>query len=334
MTGTAATRIGVVTPLYNAADFIVETVESVLAQLAPGDVYVVVDDGSTDGGAELLAPYAGRLTLIRQDNAGEAAAVNRGVAALDTPVAGVVNADDPILPGLLDAIRAAFAADATLAGAYPDWRRIDESGRTLSEHRTREFDYAALLGEHLCIPGPGAFFRPTLMHGETIRDARAFGVTDYDFWLRFARANRNIVRVPQTLATWRSHAGGGTVTLADKRQAEARVEMIARYLARPDLPADARALAAQARSAAYYNAALVGLRGAGVPALRYALSSFAARLNWPRDIPRAQRRSLLRLAYASAQPLSGGLHGLLDPLLAPRHRRRAVVEQTFGVTPA
>lgn len=328
---TNSIRIGVVTPFYNAADFIVETVESVLAQLAPGDLYVVVDDGSQDGGADLLAPYVGRLTLIRQDNEGEAAAVNRGVAALDTQVVGVVNADDPILPGLLDTMRSAFADDATLAGAYPDWRRIDAKGRTLSEHRTRAFDYAALLGEHLCIPGPGAFFRPALMANEPIRDPRASGVTDYDFWLRFARANRNIVRVPKILATWRSHAGGGTVTLADKRQAKARVDMIERYLARADLPADAHALADQARSAAFYNAALVGLRGAGVPVLRYTLASFAARLNWPRDIPRTQRRSVLRLAYASAQPLSGALHAMLDPLLPPRHRRRTVVEQTFGV---
>lgn len=331
MTDTAP-RIGVVTPLYNAAGFIVETVESVLAQLAPGDCYVVVDDGSKDGGAELLSRYAGRLTLIRQRNAGEAAAVNRGIAEVEVPIVGVINADDPILPGLLDAVRDAFTRDPTVAGVYPDWRRIDAQGNTLSEQQTRAFDYSALLGEHLCIPGPGAFFRPALMANEPIRDPRAYGITDYDFWLRFALANRNIQRLPGVLATWRSHPTGGTVTLADRRQAEARIEIVERYLARPDLPADAIALREQARSAAYYNAALVGLRGVGVPALRYTLASFAAKPIWPRSIPRSQRRSLLRLAYASAQPLSGALHSLLDPVLPPPRRRQAVVQQRFGVS--
>lgn len=331
MTQTASPRLGVVTPLYNAAPFIVETAHSVLAQLRPDEPYIVVDDGSTDGSADLLAQFAPRITLLRQTNQGEATAVNRGVAACDSPIVGVVNADDPILPDLLDAVRAAFAADAALAGAYPDWRRIDSHGRALSERKTRAFDHVALLAEHDCIPGPGAFFRPALMGAEPIRDARAFGVTDFDFWLRYTRANRKVARLPAVMATWRSHPAGATVTHADRRQAEARIAMIERYLARSDLPADARAVAAQARSAAYYNAALVGLRGAGVPAWRYALASYAARLVWPADVAPMQRRSPARLAYAAAQPLSGALHGLCDPLLAPRWRRRAVIEQTFGL---
>ena len=82
---TNSIRIGVVTPFYNAADFIVETVESVLAQLAPGDLYVVVDDGSQDGSADLLAPYVGP-DIDPQTTGSEAAAVNRGVAAPRHPV--------------------------------------------------------------------------------------------------------------------------------------------------------------------------------------------------------------------------------------------------------
>ena len=81
-----------------------------------------------------------------------------------------------------------------------------------------------------------------------------------------------------------------------------RVDMIERYLARADLPADAHALAVT-RSAGLMQRSLA----CGALACRRCATRWrhAARFNWPRDIPRTQRRSVLRLAYASAQPLRG-----------------------------
>ena len=114
-----------VTPVYNAKAFISETVESVLAQTIGEFEYIVVDDGSTDGTAELLATqYDGAITVIRQENAGEAAAVNRGVAAARTDIVCVVNADDPVLPGLLEASLQMFEMFPEISGTYPDWNVV------------------------------------------------------------------------------------------------------------------------------------------------------------------------------------------------------------------
>jgi len=329
MPAPSAPPLAVVTPLYNAAAYVVETAESVLAQLRPGDRYVVVDDGSSDGSAALLTPFAGQLTLVRQRNQGEIAAVNAGVAASGCAIVGVVNADDPILPGLLDAMRETFAAAPGLVGAYPDWRRIDAHGRLIAEMKTRPFSQEALVCEHHCLPGPGAFFRPDALAGEPVRDPRAEGVSDYDMWLRLSLRGP-IARVPQTLASWRSHPAASTFTLPGGALARAKIAAIERFFARNDLPAEVRGWRSRALSAAYYNAALLGLRHSGVPALRYALASYAARLAWPEDVPRQQRRSLSRLLYASLQPLSGGVHAALSPLLPAGLRRRAVLEQTFA----
>ncbi|MGD9814816.1 MAG: glycosyltransferase [Hyphomonadaceae bacterium] len=328
----AMLKLSIITPVHNAARFIAETAASVVAQLGEGDEYIVVDDGSTDTSVAALGPYRERITLLQQANQGEIAAVNRGVAAARHEVVGVINADDPILPGLLDAMRAAFAAAPDLAGAYPDWRRIDDRGRTLAEIRTREFSQEALICEHHCLPGPGAFFRPGALGGEPPRDPRAHGISDYDMWLRLSLKGR-IVRVPRTLATWRSHGGASTFTLPGGELARTKIAAIERFFARDDLPAEMRAWRPRALSAAYYNAALLGLRHSGVPAWRYALASYAARLTWPRHVPRQQRRSLTRLLYASLQPAAGSLHEALSPLLPPRFSRRAVLEQTFATTP-
>jgi glycosyltransferase involved in cell wall biosynthesis len=271
------------------------------------------------------------VRVVTQPNQGEIAAVNRGVAEVSADIVGIVNADDPVLPGLLDAVRTAFACDPDLAAVYPDWVRIDAEGREIVTVRTCEFDYGVLLAQHMCIPGPGAFFRRSMLPDEAVRDALAPGLSDYDFWLRYGRRGAKIARLPAVLATWRSHDAGTTFVAQGAGMARAKIAVVERLLDLPDLPQQVREMRDQALSAAYYHAALVGLRGSGVPALRYALLSYWLKPRWPRDVLPHQRRSLPHLVYAAAQPVSGALHRAVDPLLPPRYRRRAVLNQTFGL---
>ena len=328
--------IAIVTPLYNAAAFIDQTLASVAGQRTAGDEHLVVDDGSTDGGGDLVAAKIASdgqsgLRLLRQANAGEAAAVNAGVAATGAEIVGIVNADDPILPGLLDAVREAFADDPGLAAVYPDWVMIDQHGATVATIRTLEYDYTVMLAQHMCIPGPGAFFRRLALGAEPVRDSAAAGISDFDFWLRLGLHGARMRRLPQPLASWRSHRGGATYYSQSPELAGSKIAMIDRLFARRDVPGPIRALERQAKSAAAYHAALVGLRSPGVPALRYAFASFRLLARWPADVLPHQRRSLIHLAYASLQPMSGTLHELAGPLLPPHYRRQAVLDQTFGI---
>ena len=74
-------RIGIVTPAFNAGSWIGDTIRSVLAQSYPDWALLVVDDGSTDATAEIVAGFSdSRIRLIRQANAGVSAARNRGIA--------------------------------------------------------------------------------------------------------------------------------------------------------------------------------------------------------------------------------------------------------------
>jgi len=90
--------VSVVIPSYNCRTVIGETLESVLAQDYPAVEIIVVDDGSTDGTCDVVARYGGRVTLVRQRNAGAAVARNEGIRRALGKYVALLDADDLWLP--------------------------------------------------------------------------------------------------------------------------------------------------------------------------------------------------------------------------------------------
>ncbi len=302
-------RVSVITPVYNGLPYIAETVDSVLAQAREPDgiaglEYLVVDDGSTDGTGDFLAQrYGNGIRLIRQRNAGEAAAVNRGVAEATAEIVGIVNADDPIRPGLLRTAVELLERDATLVAVYPDWEMIDGEGDVIQTMETRDFDLRVHLEQHLCLPGPGALFRRAAFDGEPARDTRFARTSDYEMWLRLALKGR-IARIPKVLATWRLHDAGGSQSGRNPEMAENKVAMVRAFFERRDLPASVRAWKRQAVASALYCAGLLAIHNPEIPGRRYLLRSIAMSPVWPRHFAANRRRSWVRILYVMLQPFS------------------------------
>ena len=86
--------VSCVIPAYNAERYIDRALASVIEQSRPPEEIIVVDDGSTDGTADVLASYGSRLRVVRQANAGPAAARNRGIEMAAGELICFQDADD------------------------------------------------------------------------------------------------------------------------------------------------------------------------------------------------------------------------------------------------
>lgn len=87
-------KISAIVPLYNARAYIRDAIDSILAQTRAADEIIVVDDGSTDGGGDLLAGYDPKVRVVRQANAGAATALNKGIANATGDVLAFLDSDD------------------------------------------------------------------------------------------------------------------------------------------------------------------------------------------------------------------------------------------------
>ena len=302
--------VTVVIPVYNAEKYIAQTLQSVLDQDYPNLECLVLDDGSTDRTPEVLRRFANQAAMVRHPNRGEAGTVNRGVALAQGDIVGVVNADDPILPGLVSAAVERLRDRPELVAVYPDWLMIDQDGHTLREVRTPEYDYLIMLEQNYCFIGPGAFFRKSCLGDEPARDPRLRFASDFDLWMRLGLKGP-MSRLPHTLATWRRHPQGASLAQRGQELADNKVELIRRFYEREGLPAPVLAARRQALSAAYYGAGLQGLYNPRIKARGYLLKSILLRPVWPGNFIPMQRRSWLRMAYIFFSPLSRWLHRAL-----------------------
>lgn len=247
LSGSGDTRpmVTIVTPVYNQADYLAETIESVLAQAYPNIEYIIVDDGSTDGSLEVAQRYADRVTVISQKNAGQAAALNAGWGASRGEILAYLSSDDRLLPGAISTMVAALQASKECSVAYCDFWLIDADGQRMKAVRTEEFSEFRLRVHLVCQPGPGAFFRRQVFDRTGGWDARLRQVPDYEFWLRASRFG-GFLRVPYALAEYRIHEESASFRSMSVTRADEIIQVTAQHGS--SLADSAARMAAMARS--------------------------------------------------------------------------------------
>jgi glycosyltransferase involved in cell wall biosynthesis len=259
--------VSIITPAYNRARELPETIESVLAQTYPNIEYIVLDDGSTDATSQVLQRYGSRLRVERHANMGEARTVNRGWSIARGELIATVNSDDPVLPEFVARAVAFMQAKPDVLVGYPDWAMIDDTGRVIRHVQVPEYDAANMVRWSCCMPGPGAVMRRRVLELAGQRNPEFRYVGDFEFWLRASRHGR-FARIPYTLAQWRNHEDATTNTAAGPRMAAELVRIVHAYFAAPDLPPEIRASEAEALAVACYVAGTQCLEAGAIGAAR------------------------------------------------------------------
>jgi len=112
--------VSVIIPAYNVAPYIVEALESLFAQTWRDFEAIVINDGSTDGTEEKLAPYRDRIVYIKQKNSGVMAARNAGLRVARGRFIALLDGDDLLAPRFLETLMGMLESDASLSVAYPN----------------------------------------------------------------------------------------------------------------------------------------------------------------------------------------------------------------------
>lgn len=124
-------RFSIITPNFNGAKFLEQTLTSVIGQCEDGvDLeYIVVDGNSTDSSHEILEQYASDIsTLIVEEDTGPANAINKGLAIATGDVIGWLNADDVYYPGTLKRVQQAMESTPDSAICFGGCTIVDEQG--------------------------------------------------------------------------------------------------------------------------------------------------------------------------------------------------------------
>lgn len=252
-------RVSIVVPAYNHGQYVEECIRSVLDQTYPQVELIVVDDGSTDETARIVQSYADRCRVVRQANAGQSRALNRGWALAHGDILAYLSDDDVLRPEAVAAAVAVLLERREAVMAYCDYVLLDPRSRPIRRVRAPDYSFEGLTVRLVCAPGPGAFFWRSAYRRAGPWDESLLQIPDFEFWLRLALCGP-FVRIPRVLAGFRVHEDSQSFRPPDVARAEEPVRIIERHFARDDLPPSLRRLRREALSHAHILSARFHLR--------------------------------------------------------------------------
>lgn len=189
--GSSATpKISVVIPSYNSAQFIEETIRSIVSQDYPNRECIVVDGGSNDGTLGILQKYEGRIKWISERDAGQSDAINKGLKRAEGDIVTYLCADDVYEPDCFRKVADFFTKNPDRRWVYGKCRIINENGKEIRKPVTwyknfwqRQYSYTSLLIMDF-IAQPAVFWRRELNEEIGLLDINQHLAMEYDYWLK------------------------------------------------------------------------------------------------------------------------------------------------------
>lgn len=216
-------KVSIVIPVFNGADYLAQAIDSALAQSYGNTEVIVVNDGSTDGGAteSIARAYGERVRYFCKPNGHVASALNFGIAHMQGDYFSWLSHDDLYHPDKIACQVAAAAREGhgTVLYSYFETLDVRSGARSAECHHVAPAGFRLWLTRGKLLHGctllvPRAAFAKCGLFDESLRTTQ-----DYDMWFRIA-AHYRFVHVPRVLVTGRMHAAQGSRGLHDVAQRE------------------------------------------------------------------------------------------------------------------
>jgi glycosyltransferase involved in cell wall biosynthesis len=213
----------VVTPSFNQAQYISQTIDSIISQ-SHSKHHFVIDGKSTDKTVQVLKKYQKNISWVSEPDDGQTDAINKGVAQTrqlikklklnpHKVIFSYLNSDDYYLPGTFKAVAEEFNSHADKSWLVGDAVIIDAQNQQIQKPiRSYKKFFRNLLAFNKNIlaimnpiPQPAVFYKFSAVEEVGLFNKKLYYVMDYEYWLRLWQAFSSPIFCHQALATFRIH---------------------------------------------------------------------------------------------------------------------------------
>ncbi|HBX53528.1 MAG: hypothetical protein A2275_07400 [Bacteroidetes bacterium RIFOXYA12_FULL_35_11] len=208
-------KISIITPNYNYAHFIEQTIKSVVEQNYESIEYIIVDDGSKDNSVEIISKYAekhqDKIRFFPRTNYGLAKTLNFAFKQATGDVIGWLNSDDTLCEGAVKMVMDIFNSKLDTDIVYGNYNLMNQDGQVQFEHKHLKFDYASgvFKGFGNILTSNSFFWKSSLFEKYGYINENFKYNVDGEFFSRIT-INTKIAQIKKPLANYRQH--GATLT--------------------------------------------------------------------------------------------------------------------------
>lgn len=247
--------VSIVTPSYNQAGFLEETIRSVLNQDFPNIEYIIIDGGSSDGSLDIIRKYEDRLAYwVSEQDRGSSEAVNKGWRRSQGDYIWILSSDDMLVtPGAISALVRYLEDRPDVAFVYGDIYYMDENGQVIGREKFPDYTLLKLMLEKRRYPFPGCLMRRSVLDTVGYFDTDFRSADDLNYFIRIA-LHHKMGHLEQFTGYFRVHPQASTQARL-LLHGEEIIQVYEKLLQSPDAPPEILLHEREIRGMAYYKAA-------------------------------------------------------------------------------